>query len=118
MKIYAPNKRANGVYASVRFVDGVGETNKPHLIEWFKRNGYTVEGEFVQDIYVPNKIEEVVELVKEEPVVEMMGYSEPTGLNLDNMTPAELREHCKAIGKGHLMKNIRNKEKLIEIIRG
>ena len=118
MKIYAPNKRANGVYASVRFVDGVGETNKPHLIEWFKRNGYTVEGEFVQDIPVLNKIEEVVELVEKEPVVEMMGYAEPTEPALEDMTPAELREHCKAIGKGHLMKNIRNKEKLIEIIRG
>lgn len=115
MKIYAPNKRANGVYASVRFVDGVGETNKPHLIEWFKRNGYTVEGECAVKVSL---IEEVVELVEEEPVVEMMGYAEPTEPALEDMTPAELREHCKAIGKGHLMKNIRNKEKLIEIIRG
>lgn len=115
MKIYAPNKRANGVYASVRFVDGVGETNKPHLIEWFKQNGYTVEGECAVKVSL---IEEVVELVEEEPVVEMMGYAEPTEPALEDMTPAELREHCKAIGKGHLMKNIRNKEKLIEIIRG
>lgn len=112
MKIYAPNKRANGVYASVRFVDGVGETNKPHLIEWFKKNGYTVEGEYVVEVA---PIEEVFELVEEEPVVEMMGYAEPA---LEDMTPAELREYCKTIGKGHLMKNIRNKEKLIEIIRG
>jgi hypothetical protein len=114
MKIYAPNKRANGVYASVRFVDGVGETNKPHLIEWFKRNGYTVEGEFVQDISVLNKIEEVVESVKEEPVVEMMGYSEPS---FEGMTPNELRDWMKANGLGREMKNIRNKEKLIEIIK-
>lgn len=115
MKIYAPNKRANGVYASVRFVDGVGETNKSHLIEWFKNHGYTVEGDHIRDL--TKMVEEVVELVEEEPV-EMMGYAEPTEPALENMTPAELREHCKAIGKGHLMKNIRNKEKLIEIIRG
>lgn len=113
MKIYAPNKRANGVYASVRFVDGVGETDKPHLIEWFKQNGYTVEGECVVEVK-----EVVEEPVAEEPVIEMMGYGEPTEPALEDMTPAELREHCKAIGKGHLMKNIRNKEKLIEIIRG
>ena len=42
MKIYAPVKDANGVYASVRFVNGVGETNNPHLIEWFKSHGYKV----------------------------------------------------------------------------
>jgi hypothetical protein len=52
------------------------------------------------------------------PIVEMMGYDEPTEKPLEDMTPGELREYCKTIGKGHLMKNIRNKEKLIEIIRG
>lgn len=111
MKIYAPNKRANGVYASVRFVDGVGETNKPHLIEWFKRNGYTVEGECAVKVAL---IEEVIESVKEEPVVEMMGYSEPS---FEGMTPNELRDWMKANGLGREMKNIRNKEKLIEIIK-
>ena len=30
MKIYAPVKDANGVYASVRFVNGVGETDNHH----------------------------------------------------------------------------------------
>ena len=39
MKIYAPVKNTNGVYASVRFVNGVGETDNPRLIEWFKKNG-------------------------------------------------------------------------------
>ena len=44
-KIYAPNKRYNGVSASVKFVNGVGETNDPHLINWFKSKGYKVENE-------------------------------------------------------------------------
>ena len=35
MKIYAPVKDTNGVYASVRFVNGVGETDDPKLIKWF-----------------------------------------------------------------------------------
>ena len=43
MKIYAPVKDAWGTWASVRFVDGVGETDDPSLIEWFRRNGYTLE---------------------------------------------------------------------------
>jgi hypothetical protein len=115
MKIYAPVKDANGVYASVRFVDGVGETNKPHLIEWFRNNGYTVEGEYEVEPFVKPVMEEPV-VVK--PIAEMMGYEEPTEKPLEDMTPGELREYCKTIGKGHLMKNIRNKEKLIEIIRG
>lgn len=42
-KIYAPNKSFNGESASVIFVDGVGETDNPHLIQWFKEKGYTVE---------------------------------------------------------------------------
>jgi hypothetical protein len=43
-KIYAPNKEYTGVSASVYFVDGVGETDDPHLIQWFERSGYTIEG--------------------------------------------------------------------------
>lgn len=42
-KIYAPNKQYSGVSASVPFANGVGETNIPHLIEWFKGHGYTVK---------------------------------------------------------------------------
>lgn len=44
-KIYAPNKQYTGVSASVTFVNGVGETSNPHLIQWFREHGYTVEGE-------------------------------------------------------------------------
>ena len=42
-KITAPNKHYNGVSATVPFVNGVGKTDNPHLINWFKSNGYTVE---------------------------------------------------------------------------
>lgn len=41
-KILAPNKDYTGVSASVSFVQGVGETENPHLISWFERNGYEV----------------------------------------------------------------------------
>lgn len=42
-KIMSPNKEYNGVSALVTFVDGVGETDDPNLIEWFKKHGYEVE---------------------------------------------------------------------------
>ncbi|MGG3840769.1 hypothetical protein ABEV00_27570 [Paenibacillus thiaminolyticus] len=42
-KVYAPNKQYTGVSASVPFVNGVGETANPHLLQWFENRGYTVE---------------------------------------------------------------------------
>ena len=42
-KIYAPNKEYTGISAGVSFVDGVGETEDPRLIEWFKAHGYEAE---------------------------------------------------------------------------
>lgn len=43
MKVYAPNKGYTGVSASVAFCNGVGETDDPHLLEWFRDRGYEVE---------------------------------------------------------------------------
>lgn len=43
MKIYSPNKEYTGISASVSFCSGVGETDDPHLIEWFKEHGYETE---------------------------------------------------------------------------
>ena len=43
VKIFAPNKRYTGVSASVPFAAGVGETDDPYLINWFRAHGYTVE---------------------------------------------------------------------------
>ena len=43
MKIFSPVKEYTGISASVPFCNGVGETDDPHLIEWFKDHGYEVE---------------------------------------------------------------------------
>ena len=103
MKIYAPIKETNGVYASVMFVNGVGETNKPSLIKWFKEHGYRVEETKPS---IESVVESVLETVKE------------TEKSLEDMTPNELRDWAKANGYGGVIKNIRNKEKLLELIRG
>lgn len=43
MKVYSPNKSYTGVTASVPFCGGVGETEDPYLLDWFREHGYTVE---------------------------------------------------------------------------
>jgi hypothetical protein len=104
MKIYAPVKDANGVWCSVLFVNGVGETDNPHLIEWFRKHNY--------------KLEDVKKVDVVEPIVEPTETIEVTEPNFDDMTPNELREWMKANGYGSKIKNIRDKEKLLNIIRG
>lgn len=65
MKIYSPNKEYTGVSASVPFCGGIGETDDPHLIEWFEAHGYRV-----------GKSEKNVEsesVIAEEPIAEPAG---------------------------------------------
>lgn len=42
-KIIAPNTEYNGESAGVTFENGVGQTDDPNLISWFKEHGYKVE---------------------------------------------------------------------------
>ncbi|GIP14391.1 hypothetical protein J40TS1_00330 [Paenibacillus montaniterrae] len=42
-KVIAPNSQYTGLSASVMFVNGVGETNDAHLLQWFEEKGYTIE---------------------------------------------------------------------------
>ena len=117
MKIYAPVKDFDGFRANVRFVKGVGETDDLQMIQWFKTHGYKVEetssyasvktnDELSQKLY--EKCDEVSEVSSEK-------RDEP---DFEAMTPNELRDWMKANGLGSRIKNIRNKEKLLEISRG
>lgn len=110
MKIYAPVKNATGVWCNVQFRNGVGETDNPHLIEWFRERGYRIEEIQDFDLQMP-KIEEIPQ--KEAPKVENQILDE-----FETMTPIELRDWAKAHGLGSKIKGIRNREKLLEIIRG
>lgn len=69
-KIHAPNKQYCGVSASVTFVNGVGETADPHLIEWFKSKGYKVE----------------VSSLDEMNVDELKEYAEKKGIDIGQST--------------------------------
>lgn len=108
MKIYTPVKDFNGWRNNVRFVNGVGETNDHRLIQWFENSGYIVEKslETCEEI-LEKSLEKCDEIVEE---------SEPK--SLEDMTPNELRDWAKANGFGAVIKNTRNKEKLLELIRG
>ena len=101
MKIYAPVKDFNGLRNTVRFVNGVGETDDKWLIQWFVNRGYTVE----------NSLEKCVESTQ----IPLEKCDEP---DFDVMTPNELREWMRENGYGSKIKNTRNKEKLLEILRG
>ena len=117
MKIYAPVKDFNGWRYNVRFVNGVGETNDPKAIKWFETHGYKVPIEDEPKLVIDTLIDQIEVEDDEDETTEMMGYADKEPA-LEDMNPNELREFAKANGKGHLIKNIRNKEKLIEIIRG
>lgn len=117
MKIYAPVKNTNGVYASVRFVNGVGETDNPHLIKWFETHGYTVEKCVETHESSPEKCNESqrVEGAATAHDGDVGNADQP---DFDSMTPIELREWMRENGYGSKIKNTRNKEKLLEILRG
>ena len=104
MKIYAPVKDFNGLRNGVRFVNGVGETDNPQAITWFKSHGYRVET-------VENSLEKGDEIIEKL----LKKCDEP---NFDAMTPNELREWAMKNGLGNKIRNTRNREKLLEIVRG
>lgn len=111
MRIYAPVDNVNGVYASVLFVNSVGETDNPALIKWFKSRGYRVEDQRVERVATVTLDDRSVL----DRVVEDVGdTSQP---DFDSMTPNELRDWMRENGYGSQIKNIRNKDKLLEIIR-
>lgn len=125
MKIYAPVKDTNGIYASVRFVNGVGETDNPRLIKWFKDHGYklsrddsnSVIEETILVIPHPNdEIETENDRLDESDFVEINKVADEP--NFESMTPLEIRDWAKENGYGSVIKNTRNKEKLIELLRG
>ena len=65
-KIYSNNKQFNGISASVNFINGVGESNLPHLLAWVQESGYTI-----------------VEDKREPSIYDSMAYKEMTDIARD-----------------------------------
>ena len=118
MKIYAPVNDFNGWRNNVRFVNGVGETDDPRVIEWFRKHGYKVPIEDeISNVVIELQNDQIEMENDEDEIVELMGYADESP-NFEEMTPLELRDWAKANGFGNQIKNTRNKDKLIEILRG
>jgi hypothetical protein len=112
MKIYTPVPNVTGTWVTVRFVNGVGETDNPRLIKWFKEHGYRVEE---TDNKAPKRDEDVLNLVIDTVNDEIEKTDDQ--IDFEAMTPNELRDWARTNGLGNKIKGIRNKEKLLEIIR-
>lgn len=78
-KVFSPNKDYTGISATVDFTQGVGECADPHLLDWFKSKGYTVE-EF-------EKLDNSGDLDLENMTVdELKAYAEEKGIDLGKAT--------------------------------
>ena len=75
-KIYSPNKQYSGISASVAFAKGVGETENPTLLEWFRGHGYSVEEEEKKE---PSSINEM-------DVDQLRSYAEEHKIDIGNST--------------------------------
>lgn len=98
MIIHAPVTSTTGVRATVRFINGVGKTDDPHLIEWFREKGYRLEEE-------------------EKPIYEFLADKYP-GVDFMSMDVPELREWMRENGYRMIIGNWKKKDKLLELMRG
>lgn len=119
MKIFTKVPDFTGIRASVMFVNGQGDTDDPHLIDWFKRNGYIVaDGQ-------PTEVKETLAAGIDTADAEQLGDAKLQKLKDDqtvefphfpSMTVDEIRAWAKENGLGIKIKNYRDKDKLIAIL--
>lgn len=87
-KIYAPNKQYSGISASVGFINGVGESENPTLLNWFKEHGYHVEEPI--KVLVEEKKEPVLEKdeveLKDMDAEQLKVYAVEHGIDIGNST--------------------------------
>ncbi|MGX8702068.1 hypothetical protein [Caproiciproducens sp.] len=83
-KIYAPNEEYTGVSASVAFSKGVGETDNPALLDWFRSHGYKVEE--TENFQVP---QEPGKSPDEMTVAELKAYAKEKNIDLGDSTKKE-----------------------------
>lgn len=105
-KIICPNKEYTGVSASVSFCNGVGETEDPRLIKWFKDHKYTVIDK--EKTPIDGEKEEVI---AEETATEKEMYTKKA---LEGMGALDIDE--LAAKEGVDISNCKNKNDKIEKI--
>lgn len=97
-KIYAPNKAYNGITATVRFLQGEGETDNPKLLKWFEKKGYRVVNEqpHIQSSVTDEKTADEPVQVSEENVVEQNNDTSEIN-DYEKMNVEELKELAKSM---------------------
>ena len=121
MKIFTKVPDFTGIRASVMFVNGQGNTDDPHLIDWFKKNGYVVadgestkvESEVKLGVKLGDGEAEKVGEVKLQEIKENQSIQFP---HFPSMTVEEIRAWAKAHGLGIKIKATKDKDKLIAIL--
>jgi hypothetical protein len=121
MKIFTKVPDFTGIRASVMFVNGQGNTDDPHLIEWFKRNGYSVaDGESTKPkeepilgVTVANEEAEKLGDIKLQEIKEDQSIQFP---HFPSMSVDEIRAWAKAHGLGIKIKATKDKDKLIRML--
>ena len=120
MKIFTKVPDFTGIRASVMFVNGQGDTDDPHLIDWFKRNGYVVAdgvstAEVEETLGVPANTEEAEKLgdAKLQKLKEDRNIEFP---HFPSMSVEDIRAWAKKNGLGIKVKNYKDKDKLIAIL--
>jgi hypothetical protein len=121
MKIFTKVPDFTGIRASVMFVNGQGDTDDPRLIEWFKRNGYSVADGESKTTEVEEKITmkagtgeaEKFGEVKLQELKENQSIEFP---HFPSMSVDEIRAWAKEHGLGIKIKATKDKDKLIRIL--
>lgn len=121
MKIFTKVPDFTGIRASVMFVNGQGNTDDPNLIEWFKRNGYTVaDGESTKVDNTPklgvSVADEEIEEVADAKLQELKADENLEFPHFPSMSVEEIRAWAKAHGLGIKIKATKDKDKLIRIL--
>lgn len=95
-KVYAPNKQYTGLSAGVHFVNGIGETDDPHLIEWFKDKGYTVEEFTKADAMAA--LEPIIAIAKQNELLVEQTSDSPEQLGIDDLTKDQIKVKLDELG--------------------
>lgn len=87
MIIIAPNKNYNGISAGVPFINGIGMTDVPDLINWFTDNGYSLKEE--ESIHIEDKKsaqEEKPDLLSNMSVEQLIEFAKDNNIDIGNAT--------------------------------
>ncbi|MGE7916320.1 Rho termination factor N-terminal domain-containing protein [Lysinibacillus xylanilyticus] len=103
-KIYAPNKAYNGITATVRFINGEGNTDNPKLLKWFTKKGYSVEKVQTEELPEVEHNENVQVSVNNEPeqTSKTSSSNKYAAMNVDELK--EIAKNLKVKGYSSMLR--------------